>query len=92
MLMTHLIVRGFVQGVGYRKFVRDNARKLGLVGYVRNMPDNSVEAMVAGDVEKVLQLVALCKKGPFLSEVKEVEVAEIESNETFDEFSIKHDF
>ena len=92
MKVTHVIVRGFVQGVGYRKFVRDIARKMGLVGYVRNMPDNSVEILVTGEAEKVQKLLEECKKGPFLSNVKEVAASEIDSNEEFTEFAVRHDF
>jgi len=89
---THLIIEGFVQGVGYRKFVRDIARKIGLVGFVRNMPDNSVEVLVVGPQEKILELVQECKKGPFLSDVKEVKATEVETKEEFNEFLIRHDF
>jgi acylphosphatase len=92
MKATHILVAGFVQGVGYRKFVRDVARKMELVGFVRNMPDNSVEVIVAGPAEKIKQLIELCKKGPFLSEVKEVRANEIETQEEFTEFLVRHDF
>lgn len=92
MKYTQIIIRGFVQGVGYRKFVRDNARKMGLVGYVRNLSDNSVEVIVSGSKENIDRLILLCKKGPFLSEVKDVQIKETESNEEFSEFLVKHDF
>lgn len=92
MKATHILVIGFVQGVGYRQFVRGVARKLGLVGFVRNMPDGSVEVMVAGPQEIIGELVGQCKKGPFLSEVKEVNVTEIDTPEEFSEFIVRHDF
>lgn len=89
---AHIIVTGFVQGVGFRKFVKHGASKLGLTGWVRNLPDGSVEALIQGQKEKIDTLIALCKKGPFLSEVEEIDLVWEETKETFFEFTIRHDF
>lgn len=83
-----ITITGFVQGVGYRQFVKQQARKLGLVGWVQNMPDHSVEAKVFGPLDLVQQLIAACQKGPFLSEVKEVHVEWIESDTIPADFSV----
>ncbi|MGH7246187.1 MAG: acylphosphatase [Candidatus Levyibacteriota bacterium] len=85
-----IIVTGFVQGVGYRKFVKDSARKLGLTGWVRNLPDRTVEACLQGSPEKIEEMLVLCKKGPFLSEVEDISVLWEEAEE-FSDFSIRHD-
>ena len=58
------IVAGRVQGVGYRYFAANNARRLGLSGYVRNLPDGRVEVAASGSRAALEALVALLKKGP----------------------------
>lgn len=95
MKRAHVFISGFVQGIGFRHFVRNNARKLGLTGWVRNTLDNRVEAVFAGSAsnaadakEKTEEMIELCKKGPFLSEVKDVQVEWEEGEEKLGEFEI----
>lgn len=88
MLCVHVIISGFVQGVGYRQFVKSNARRLGLTGWVTNLPDNRVEAVFQGSKEKIEEIIRLCRKGPFLSEVENVEVEWKETEEEFSDFRI----
>jgi len=57
-------VCGRVQGVGFRYFVQDRALELGLRGWVRNLPDGSVEAAAAGPPEALRRLEALLLQGP----------------------------
>jgi acylphosphatase len=64
MKIVHVIVRGRVQGVGYRAFVEHEALKLGLEGWVRNRRDGSVEAVFAGAPEKVQAIIEACRRGP----------------------------
>ena len=71
-----LIMSGRVQGVGFRAFVKFHADKLGLDGFVRNRSDGSVEALIAGDIQKVDALIALCHEGPPASRVNDVQVSE----------------
>lgn len=73
-MQAHVFISGFVQGVGYRHFVKKNAKGLGLTGWVKNLPDGRVEAAFEGPKEKLEQMIALCKKGPFISEVEDVTV------------------
>jgi len=69
----HLRVSGVVQGVGFRWFVRERARRLGLAGWVRNLPDGSVEVAAAGD-EKQLQLLrAELQQGPSGAAVEQLQ-------------------
>ena len=87
-MQAHVFVLGFVKGVGYRRFVKWNAKKLGLKGWVRNTEDNRVEALIQGPKEGIEDLIMICKKGPFLSEVKSI-VVDWEKQETiFDSFEI----
>lgn len=74
MKQAHIFVSGFVQGVGYRWFVKNNARKLGVTGWVRNISDRRVEAIFQGNEEAIKKLIHRCNKGPFLSEVKNLAV------------------
>ncbi len=79
---VHVIISGVVQGVGFRQFIRSNATKLGLLGWVKNTPDNKVEAVLSGEKEIIEKMIAICRQGPFLSEVKKVEVV-FEESEVF---------
>lgn len=69
----HVIVRGQVQGVGYRAFVEDEAALRGLEGWVRNRRDGSVEAVFAGPAEEVELMVEACRKGPWSAKVEGIE-------------------
>lgn len=89
---AHIMIRGFVQGVGYRKWARKEAQKMGITGWIRNLPDGSVEALLQGPKETVGILLATYKKGSFLSEIEEVDVVWEQQKETFSDFSIRHDF
>lgn len=60
----HVRVTGVVQGVGFRWFVRERARRLGLSGWVRNLSDGSVEVVAAGEPGQIDLLVGELKKGP----------------------------
>jgi acylphosphatase len=73
---VRLIIRGRVQGVGYRFWACAEARRLQLAGWVRNRTDGSVELLAAGPAAAVEQLVAACRRGPVSAEVASVERAE----------------
>ena len=67
------LVRGLVQGVGFRWFVRRRAEALGLTGFARNMADGSVEVVARGPEPALDQLAADLGSGPHLSQVHNVE-------------------
>ncbi len=85
---AHVFISGFVQGVGFRHFVRKKAQKLGLKGWVTNLPDRRVEAAFQGSEEKISEMIKLCKKGSFISEVENIDVEWVEKDEEFSEFKI----
>ena len=70
---VHAVVRGRVQGVGYRASTQHEARKLGLTGWVRNLADGSVELEAEGPPAAVDALLAWAAIGPFGSRVEAVE-------------------
>ena len=74
MKVAHIFISGFVQGVGFRQFIKQSALSLGLTGWVRNTPDNRVETLFCGPKEKIEKMILFCKRGPFLAEVENVEV------------------
>ncbi len=86
---VHAIVSGRVQGVWYRASTRDEARRLGLTGWVKNLPDGSVELVAEGPSDKVDALIKWCHQGPPYARVSNVEVQEIEPTGKYDDFDVR---
>ncbi len=63
-LVRRVVVEGFVQGVGYRDFVRRAALRLGVSGWVHNRADGSVEALVAGPAAAIETMLGEMRRGP----------------------------
>jgi acylphosphatase len=70
--IRHVTITGRVQGVGYRAFVADEASARHLEGWVRNVRDGSVEALLAGPADVVADMVAACRRGPSMARVNAV--------------------
>ena len=73
MSAIHVVVRGRVQGVGFRWFVRERATALSLAGWVRNRADGSVEVMAAGPPAALEQLTHALERGPSGAHVESVD-------------------
>jgi len=85
--MIHVLVTGDVQGVGFRQYIRYQARKLNIKGWVKNLSDGSVEAVFIGSPENVGKMIEFSRKGPVLAEVKNIETDEIDDQD-FEDFNI----
>jgi len=75
---VRLLIRGRVQGVGYRDWTRAKAKVLGLDGWVRNLSTGEVEVVVAGPPGALENLIAACRSGPPSARVSDVEIADAE--------------
>lgn len=75
-VIFQVIVRGRVQGVGYRAWAEITALELGVEGWIRNCRDGSVEAVLAGPEEVVLTMIELCRDGPPGARVEAVDQRE----------------
>jgi acylphosphatase len=75
MAVTHVSIRGRVQGVGYRAWTADEARRRGLEGWVRNRRDGSVEAVFAGPENIVADMLSACRRGPSSAQVDAVDAS-----------------
>jgi acylphosphatase len=75
-IRRRVVVRGRVQGVGYRASCVAAARRLGVGGWVRNRDDGTVEAVVQGEPTRVNALLAWFRQGPALARVDDLEVRE----------------
>ena len=87
MKTVRIIVTGRVQGVGFRYFTVRCANDLGLCGWVRNLPDGSVETAIQGQGEKIEEMIGLLKQGPGAANVSGLEIEEIESGSGSEELS-----
>jgi acylphosphatase len=72
MVAKRFLVSGRVQGVGFRYFVQDHAAVEGVHGYVRNLPDGRVEALIEGDDESVLRVERALRRGPAGARIDDV--------------------
>lgn len=89
-LRAHVIIHGLVQGVYFRASTRDEADRLGVMGWVRNLPDGRVEAVFEGDKKKVEEIVAWCHKGPPGARVSKVEISWEPFTGEFSRFEIRY--
>jgi len=81
-------ISGRVQGVWYRGWTQENARRRGLVGWVRNAPDGTVVALFVGPEAEVEDMLAACREGPRHAVVTRVETSRIASAPALVSFEI----
>lgn len=92
-VIRHIVVRGRVQGVGYRAWVVDQANAYGLEGWVRNRSHGAVEITLAGNAETVNAMIERCWHGPTPARVEKVEntagmPVDLKLRRTRDRFSV----
>jgi acylphosphatase len=85
---ARIVITGLVQGVFFRREITDLARRLGVAGWVRNLPDGRVEATAEGEKSKVEELIQFCHVGPAGARVHSVEVEWSDTRREFHGFKI----
>ncbi|MDH7482292.1 MAG: acylphosphatase [Armatimonadota bacterium] len=83
------IIRGRVQGVGFRFFARQVANDLGIKGYVRNTPDGAVEVVAEGEDSALETFLSFLRQGPGRAHVTDVEVTWEEPTGRYDYFFVR---
>jgi len=71
---VRLYINGTVQGVFFRMFIKENAERYNVKGFVRNLEDKRVEVFLEGDATNVNKMIELCKKGPRHAQIRNVEI------------------
>jgi len=87
---VRLRIEGIVQGVFFRASTRDVAKKLGLTGWVRNLPDGSVEVLFEGKADSVREAIRWCHNGPPGARVMDVHEEWLEYRGEFNDFDIRY--
>lgn len=80
-ISRHLIIHGRVQGVAYRAWMVAEAQARGVSGWVRNVHDGTVEAVVSGDEEAVSEIIDACYNGPAMANVTGIDIEECQPPE-----------
>ena len=88
---VHVFLTGRVQGVGFRNFTEGHARRLGLTGWVMNLRDGRVEAVVEGPTAGVAELLEKIKRGPRYARVDKMDVKDEKPTGEFETFSVRYD-
>jgi acylphosphatase len=86
---VRLYITGTVQGIFFRAFVKENAERLNVKGFVRNLEDGRMEVFLEGSPDDVRKMMELCKKGPRHAEIKKVE-EKPERYQAFKTFKVLH--
>jgi len=87
-IRAHIYIKGRVQGVFYRFWVKKFADKLGIYGWIKNLENGQVEAVFEGEKSKVEKIIEESKKGPRQAGVESVDVSREKAKEIFDSFDI----
>jgi acylphosphatase len=70
---VRLYIDGTVQGVFFRRFVKENAERYNVRGFTRNLEDGRIEVFLEGNIDDVKKMIELCKKGPRHAQIRKVE-------------------
>jgi len=86
---VRLYVSGVVQGVFFRGFIKENAERYDVKGFVRNLEDGRIEIFLEGNPDNVNKMIELAGKGPKNSQIKNVEIRK-ETFQDFKSFKVLH--
>jgi acylphosphatase len=89
-MSARVVIHGWVQGVYFRAFTRDEAALLGLTGWVRNRRDGTVEAYFEGEKNQVEKMVQWCHRGSPRSRVEKVDLTYGEYTGQFEDFQVRY--
>jgi len=90
MMRAHIFVSGRVQGVFFRAETENHARRHDVMGWVRNLPDGRVEAVLEGEKRQIDAIIEFCKRGPPGAYVHKLDIAWEDWTGEFKEFRINH--
>lgn len=90
MKALHLTIYGRVQGVWFRAMTKEVAQSLGIIGWVRNTPDGSVETHIQGEDEAVNQMLAWCRQGPPGARVDHIDISDTLVQKDYRSFFIRY--
>lgn len=71
---VRVYITGVVQGVFFRGFVKENAERYDVKGFVRNLEDGRIEVFLEGNIDNVNKMISLCKAGPKHAQIKNIEI------------------
>ena len=89
-MQRYILISGVVQGVGFRHFTRQNAMRLGVRGYAKNLPNGKVEVVAEGDKATLDEFVKILWKGPPASRVEDVKVEARPHSGEYTSFGVKY--
>lgn len=89
-IRRHVFVSGRVQMVLFRTTMQQQAKRLRINGFVRNLPDKRVEAVIEGEEDDVYKLIEWCSRGSLLARVDDVEIKKEEYKGEFRKFKIRY--
>jgi len=85
----HLLIKGRVQGVGYRASAWEKGQQLGINGWVKNLPDGRVEMLIKGEQLKLEQMINWAEQGPRFADVSHIDISEQSATDKLSEFHIR---
>ncbi len=86
---VRLYIDGTVQGIFFRVFVKENAERYNVKGFIRNLESGKIEVFLEGDSDSVNKMIELCKKGPKHAQIRSVELKP-ERFQDFKTFKVLH--
>lgn len=90
LVRAHIFVSGRVQGVFFRTETQRKAERFGITGFVRNLPDGRVEAILEGEREKVEKVIKWARRGPFFAKVEKFDASWEDYRGEFEGFEIRY--